>query len=419
MRAEVYKTLRFNTIVNLLDSSILGMGVGLSSMVTVLPLFISTMTDSPVLIGLIPAINSLGFQLPQLFIARWVSRQKQVKPLVLGLTILERMPYLGLAILAFLYNESNTQMILILSFSLLIIQGLGAGLAGNPWQIMIGKIIPSERRGMFFGMAEGLLNLLGGVGAVIAGQILGRITGSTGFGWCFLLTAGLMLISWVFLGMTREPTMIITNEGAPPAVGFSKNLFLILRKDQSFRWFLAAKIASQLSLMGYAYYSIYAVNYYGVSKIEIGWMTGVLMGTNFITNILMGWFGDRKGHRQMMILGLLALVLSALTAWLAPGPAWFYMVFTLAAVGNVAIWTVSLSMTLEYGTEEERPVYVGLANTLVAPINFLTPLLGGFLALQFGYQLVFIASVFGGLVAVGILLLKVSDHPKLVPESII
>ena len=35
---------------------------------------------------------------------------------------------------------------------------------------------------------------------------------------------------------------------------------------------------------------------------------------------------------------------------------------------------------LEFGEEEDRPAYIGLANTLIAPFTFLAPVLGGWLA---------------------------------------
>jgi len=98
-----------------------------------------------------------------------------------------------------------------------------------------------------------------------------------------------------------------------------------------------------------------------------------------------------------------------LLAWWAPAPAWFFLVFILASIGNVAIWTVALSMTLEYGTDENRPTYVGITNTLTAPANILAPFVGGWLAQGFGYPATFIASALGGLLAAGIFHFTVKD----------
>jgi len=412
MNSELLRSLRYNTLVNLLDGAFFGFGMGFASFVTVLPLFVSTMTDSPLLIGLIPAIHAAGWQLPQLFLAGWVSLQRRFKPHVVRLSSLERLPYLGYGIIAFLLPTIGIQTGLILTFGMLVMQGLGAGVTANPWQSMIAKIIPGERRGTFFGVQAGLANMLASLGAVFSGLILGNIAGPHGFGWSFMAASVLLAVSWYFLSLTREPANPPTDpQRAAFVPNTFKNIGQILRQNGDFRWFLIARSFSQLAVIGYAFYTVYAVKHHGVSEVEIGVMTGVLMITQIIANVGMGWFGDRWGHRHVMEFGLISLVISSFLAWWAPAAGWFYLVFILAAFGNVAIWTVAISMTLEYGKEAERPTYIGMANTLIAPANILAPFLGGWLASSFGYPAAFLCSALGGLAAAGIFHFLVHD-PK-------
>jgi MFS family permease len=102
-----------------------------------------------------------------------------------------------------------------------------------------------------------------------------------------------------------------------------------------------------------------------------------------------------------------------MTMW-APDTTWFYPVFMLAGVANVAFWTTGITLTLEFGAEAERPAYIGLANTLVAPGTILAPLVGGWLADSAGYPAAFIASAIGRLLTVLILHVTVQD-PRHVP----
>jgi len=111
-----------------------------------------------------------------------------------------------------------------------------------------------------------------------------------------------------------------------------------------------------------------------------------------------------------MGVGILAAIASTTLAWLSPGVGWFYLVFGLAGIANVAVWTIAMAMTLEYGTEMERPAYIGLANTLVAPTAFLFPLLGGWLADSAGYQTTFLVSAIGGLCTFGALIIFLKDQ---------
>ncbi len=199
MRKTIDPTLKHNLTVNLLDGSFFGMALGFASFVTVIPLFVSQMTNSAVLIGLIPAIHSVGWQIPQLLTAQRVGRQVRFKPMVLLMTLHERIPFLGLAVVAFMLPRLGNQLGLILTFSLLIWQGLGGGLAATAWQSMIGKIIPPSWRGTFFGTQSAVANALAAVAAVIAGVMLEKLASPLDFGLLFLLASVSMAISFIFL----------------------------------------------------------------------------------------------------------------------------------------------------------------------------------------------------------------------------
>ena len=59
-----------------------------------------------------------------------------------------------------------------------------------------------------------------------------------------------------------------------------------------------------------------------------------------------------------------------------------------------------MTMTIDFAKDPaERPAYVGLANTLVAPFAIIAPLLGGWLADTTGYASAFSASAIGGVLA--------------------
>jgi MFS family permease len=205
MKSEVYKNYRFNFMVNLFDGGFFGAALGFASFYTVIPLFVSTMTESAVLIGLIPAIHTVGWQLPQLFTADRVSRLKLIKPMVIFMTFHERLPFLGLAVVAFLAPSMGVPLALGLTYAMLVWQGLGGGFTATPWQTMIAKIIPSERRGTFYGFQSALANLFAMVTAVLAGFLLERLPGPINYAVCFFFAAIAMGISFGFLAVTKEP----------------------------------------------------------------------------------------------------------------------------------------------------------------------------------------------------------------------
>lgn len=100
MKSKHARNLRFNFTVNVLDGGFFGAALGFASFITIIPLFVSNLTDLAVLIGLIPAIHAVGWQLPQLFTAPRVSRLRRYKRMALMMSLNERFPFLGLAIVA-------------------------------------------------------------------------------------------------------------------------------------------------------------------------------------------------------------------------------------------------------------------------------------------------------------------------------
>ncbi len=431
---EVRKNVRFNFTVSLLDAAFYGIGaLGLASFVTVIPLFLNSLHASTVLIGLVTAFHGIGWQLPQLFTANHVSKMRRYKPFMMYLTIHERWPFIGLTAVAILVgiaiaNNATQKMIvgtgytietfqqslflpmpgeqiaLWITVIMVIIFSLGGGLAGVAWQSMIAKIMPKERIGTFFGTQSGMANLMGAAGAVAAGVILKNLAFPNGYIVCFLIASVSVFISMIFLGSTREPHHelevedILPDQAKPINLGWQKMLGIV-RKDINFRWFLTARVLFQFGNMALVFYTIYAVKNFGMNEQTAGILTGVLLLSKTIASPLLGWMGDRWGHRSMLVLGGVLMSIAAALALTAPVIGWFYVIYALAGFADATTWTVTMTFNQEFGSISEKPLYIGLANTLIAPFALLAPFIGGALADSLGFGATFIVSVSAGLMA--------------------
>ncbi len=412
MKSKHARNLRFNFTVNVLDGGFFGAALGFASFITIIPLFVSNLTDSAVLIGLIPAIHAVGWQLPQLFTAPRVSRLRRYKRMALMMSLNERFPFLGLAIVAWFSPQLGVQWSLILTFILLTWQGFGGGLTATAWQSLIAKIIPVNLYGRFFGVQSAGVTFLMAITAILAGLILSAFNYPVDFTLCFVFASVMMVFSFFFLALTKE-------EESPPATStsqegssFRADLRTILSTDKDFRWYVLSRMLTQFATMGFAFYTIYAVREFGVDVRLIGFLTGLLLFTEVFMNPFLGWLGDRRGHLLTLQIGIVATIASVLLAMGAQGVAWFFPIFILAGIANVAAWTVPLSMTLEFGSESQRPAYIGLSNTLVAPATFIAPLLAGLLIDNLSYEIAFILSGAAGVLTLLVLLIGVKDPRK-------
>ncbi|HLA86778.1 MAG TPA: MFS transporter [Anaerolineales bacterium] len=408
LEKDIRENLKHNITANLWDGGLFGAALGFASFSTVLPLFVASMTTSALLIGLVPAIHSVGWQLPQLFTASHVSRLRKYKRHVLMMTIHERVPFLGFAIVALLLPAIGQQIGLIITFILLTWQGLGGGFTANSWTSMISKIIPPETRGTFFGFQAGIANLFISGSAVIAGYLLDYLDSPLDFAACFFIASIFFTLSWFALALTREPEdteKIIPEE----KTHFWDDSKKILRKDKNFKWFLSTRFLSQFATMGFSFYIIYALRHFNMDAVTAGFLTATLTISQTIGNISMGWIGDRIGQRAMLILGAFAALFSSILAWNAVSITWFYPIFFLAGLANVSIWTIGMAMTVNFGTEAERPHYIGLSQTLTAPATIIAPLIGGWIVDSAGFIPTFSISIVLSIVMIGILVFLVKD----------
>lgn len=408
LEKEIRQDLKHNVTVGLWDGGLFGIALGFASFGTILPLFVATMTDSTTLIGLVPAIHSAGWLLPQLFTASHVSRLRRFKRTVILTTIHERIPFLGFGVIALLMPFIGRQVGLILTFLLLIWQGLGGGFTANSWVSMISKIIPPETRGTFFGLQAGLANLFISGSAIAAGYLLDSLASPWNFAACFFIASIFFAISWVALALTREP------EDTEKVIPEEKTHFWddskkVLKKDSNFNWFLIARFLSQFATMGFSFYIIYALRRFNMDAVTAGFLTATLTISQTVANIGMGWIGDRIGHRAMLILGAFSALASSALAWFAPSIIWFYPIFILTGLANVSIWTIGMTMTVDFGNESERPIYIGLSQTLTAPATIIAPILGGFIVDSSGFNPIFIISVVLSAIMISILVFLVKE----------
>jgi MFS family permease len=401
---EIHKNLRFNFLVNLGDSSFFGLALGITTFSAVLPLFVSSFTDSAILIGLIPSMHSLGWLLPQLFTAHMVSKQKRFKPFLLTFSIQERLPFLFLALLAFFSNRLNPQLVILFTFILLAWHGLSSGISGNPWQNLLAKVIPGENRATFFGIMNGSSNLFGSVGAFAGGLILEKYLFPSNFAFCFLLTFITMMLSWGCLAMNREPERKLETQEEATTISQWDLIKQIFKHNRSFVIFLLSRISYQFGMMALAFLTVFSVNEIKVSTITVGALTSILFIVQVASNPVLGWIADHWGRRNAFILGAFSAMLGAICAGIAHQSWLLFPAFFFIGIANSAFWTIGMAYSMEFGSDKEKPTYVGLSNTLVAPAVALSPLLGGWLAEQAGYRLTFCVSTIFALLTVFVLL---------------
>ena len=238
---EVERNYRRNFIVNVLDGTFFFFGLSFIAESTVIPVYVSHLTDSRVLIGLVSAVASAGWFLPQLLTANSTERLSRKMPLVVRAGLFaERLPVLLLALSALLVAGRHPGLALGLFFLFYAWHRLGSGSLAPAWEDMIAKIIPLDRRGRFFGIANTGGSLLGIAGAQLTTIFLARFAFPNNFALCMFFATGGIFVSWIFLALTREPSLPPTKEHVS-SLTYLKRLPQLVRSDPNFDRYLRSQ----------------------------------------------------------------------------------------------------------------------------------------------------------------------------------
>jgi MFS family permease len=102
------------------------------------------------------------------------------------------------------------------------------------------------------------------------------------------------------------------------------------------------------------------------------------------------------------------MALAALAARATSSLSGLWVAFVLLGMSVSAASVSSMNIILEFCASEDRPTYIGLTNTLLAP-GMLSPILGGWLATWVGYRGMFTVATILSLLGSALLALWVRE----------
>lgn len=392
VQQQIEQNLRHNYIVNFIDGAAFWLGFSFVASRTVLPLFISHLTDSPMAIAFLSAVVSTGTLIPQLFTASWVQRLpvKKVIPVKVGF-FTERLPILSLVLAAWLANYSYQAA---LFFGLFCITwfNFGAGVISVGWQDMIAKLFPTRTRGRFIGATWFVGTVTGLIGTLVASWVLEAYPFPTNFVICFGFAAVFIFISWIFLAMTREPP-------DPPKSTYNNKtvdwagIGEVFKQDRNFRRYIYSAIIVTMGTMAIGFLTVYAIDAWQVENSQVGLFTTYMLVGQAVGYLAFGGLADRFGHKLVLEVSALLSAASLLVAILARTPQLFYLVFALQGGYSAATLLSGMNIVFEFCKPDVRPTYIGLANTVIGVFSGLAPLLGGLLVEWFDYPWLFAVSM--------------------------
>ena len=385
-----------------------GLALSLAATATVLPAFARHLGASNLVIGLLPAIMTVGWGLPSVLSAHYAERRQRLLPLVMAVTIWERLPYLPMALAAALLAEREPTLALVVTLGFFTLAAFSGGVFMPAWMGLIAKCIPSRARGRSFALGHIASGLTGVGGAALAGYFLRDYPFPLSYALCFFVAFLASMISFAFLTQVREYPSPSTKPPVP-LLAYLRRLPAVLRGDRRFSAYLLARALTLGGTMGNGFFAVYGLSRLGAGDEQVAVFTFFLMAAQTVSTGVWGQLADRRGHRLVLILGALATGTASVLALTATEVPRLYAVFALLGAANGALNVSHMNITLEFSPPADRPTYVGLGGTTMAPFALLAPVVGGLLADGPGFGAVFATAATFALLSVACLTLVVQD----------
>lgn len=388
-------------------------GASLLGPAVVLPQFLSTIFESKTAIGIGSTLGMMGWCLPQVLVAyflRSVPRKKTVY--IVGNFV--RMGAIGAFVLAFYLLRGDTRAVGILYFVFFIIAGLAAGTVGLAYQDIVARAIPSERRGSFnayrafFG--QGVIALAVGAFARYVLNHPEKFPYPGNYLLLFFIAWIMMVVGVIVFSNLKEPV----ESSLRPRPRFKHYLFelyIIVKRDPVFRRYLFCRFLRTCSLVAAPFYIVYARERLHLPEGAAGVFLIVGVVATIPAALIWGKLADRYGSRHVIIRSgltsaaapLLALLIVALASagafdsetvrfaglsvsrekaliWIvAP-------VFALLRASQVGTWIGFDNFIMDTAPARRRPLYLGLATSLVGVVVLVMPAIGG-IAIDLGRHL--------------------------------
>jgi MFS family permease len=388
---------RHNFAAFLTDYIFFGIAFNFFNPNSVLPAFVGELTDSAPVIGLVSAIFSGGWLLPQLLAASVINDKPRKKPYLLA-GISGRVMLWMIALALGLGLSRYPAAMLAVFFVCLALWAISDGIGSVAWFDIMAQAIPAKRRGRLISTSQFVSGLAGiGAGAVIS-LVLAQWTFPRNYTLIFVLAGALLIPSTVALFTIREvPRKGTGSQEDGKKSGGARQLYVWSRQmlaDPAFRRLMICRLLVGTLGLATSFYVQHARVALQLPQSIIGAFVIAQTIAGVVASLVLGLVCERWGSQHAARLGSAAALTGPLFALLAhlAGGGWLVQAYPVVYVSLGIInstWMLGFfNYLLEIAPDDMRSAYVGVGNTVMGVLT-LAPIVGGWLLETTSYAVLF------------------------------
>jgi len=335
-------------------------------------------------IGFFMTLDNIAAMLIQPAVGAWSDR--------LQTPIGRRMPFIligaPLAALAFIMLPLSASLVVFFLAATLLLLSMAI------WRTPVVALMPDITPSKYRSQANGIINFMGGLGAIIA--FLGGATlYEMNPNYPFWLGAGLVAVSAVLVFVfIKEPKEILKSEKTSP--NLINSIKLILQdKDKSavrillaiFFWFIAYNGIE-------AFFTLYGKNHLGIPESDGARLLGQLSLLFVLFSLPAGYIGAAIGRKKTIMIGILIMAVCIVLMFFLPANVLTILLTKLPVLGKIPVigiilmvtgisWALinvnSLPMVVDMTDTAHAGTYTGLYYLFSTMAAILGPILYGFI----------------------------------------
>lgn len=377
---------RRNFIAHLLNGVFIAISEAMTDLNLIMTALLSQLTTSSVLIGLLAPLRDTGWFLPQLFISNQVERVHHKIVFYRAATVFRIAGWVALSLCLLFIEDRN---LLLWAFvGCMVVVSFSGGVGGLGYMTVTAKVVPAARRGLLFGLREliggGLSVVMGGVGALIlSGQLSGMPNRFPhNYGALFAVATVFFAIGSVAFGLIVEPPDIVTSRVTPLGQQL-RRAWQVLKTDAHFRHFMFTRVAVLFARAGLPFITVYAKRHMGLGDGFVASLVSVTLGSALVASLALGRLNDRRGSGFVLTIASLlgiAQCACALLLLLAPSTVLLIVAYVFGGVStvgyNISFMPLLFEVIPHNEHTDQRPLYIGLTNTMLGLVLLLTSLVG-------------------------------------------
>ena len=396
---------RRNFVLFLVDYVAFALAFAFVSVYSVMPAFVRELTDSEPVVGLIGTVHAAGWLLPQLGVAAAVAGRPRLKPIMLVASATGRSLFLVQALVIWGGLTRYPSPMLVVFFSCLALFTLLDGVATVIWFDLLARAIPLAGRGRLMGIG----NILSGLFGIGAGVLVTRILESSSlvfpnnYALLFAIAGAIHIPAVIALSQLKEPEAeaeTVADGEAKSSIGkMLGHLKTVWSKDANFRRLMGVRWLLRTIDLSYGFYILHAIDVIGLPQGFTGWFVSAERTGGIVGSLGLAWLNEKFGPRAVIWAGSLAALASPLLAVIlhftgGALPMLYLIVPFFFGVTNSS-WLLGLfNYLMEMAPDGQRPIYIGLSNTL-AGLLVPAPFLGGFILRYTSFPVLFVMSTVG------------------------